>query len=110
MILITGGLYQGKLEYAKSIANRDEQIIDSCEQLVRDQIEKGMKLDEILKDWLEIAETDKILIFNDVSMGIVPMEKSERIYREAAGKVGVMLADKADSVYRVFCGITMKIK
>lgn len=47
---------------------------------------------------------------DEVGCGIVPMEKSERDYREAVGHAGQMLAAAAAEVYRVQCGIAARIK
>ena len=110
MILITGGVYQGKLKLAKEIACPETTILDNCDQQIRQQVSEGKSPKEIMEFWKTAASGDKILIFNDVSMGIVPMDKEERIFRETVGKVTVMLAENADSVYRVFCGISKRIK
>jgi alpha-ribazole phosphatase len=53
---------------------------------------------------------DLILICDEVGNGIVPVEKSERDYRECVGRVLCMLAKEADSVERVQCGIPHRIK
>ena len=47
---------------------------------------------------------------NDVGSGIVPMEKSERVYRENVGRAGCYIAKRADVVVRVSCGCGMEIK
>ena len=109
MILITGGRYQGKLSYAQSIACPENTIIDNCDRVIRQQLEDGESQAKIMASWRNVP-VDSIVILNDVSMGIVPIDKDERVFRETVGKVGVMLAENADSVYRVFCGIPMKIK
>ena len=40
----------------------------------------------------------------------MPVEREERIYREANGRVNCYLAEQADTVYRVIAGIATKIK
>ena len=113
MILITGGVYQGKRALADKLAEENPgkmEILDNCDKKIRQQLKEGHSPKEILELWAHENEESKILIFNDVSLGIVPIEKEERIFRETTGQVGVMLAEKADSVYRVFCGIPKKIK
>ena len=109
MILITGGRYQGKLSYAQSIACPENTIIDNCDDMIRQELGDGETPENVIAGWRNVPE-DSILILNDVSMGIVPIDKNERVFRETVGKVGVMLAENADSIYRVFCGIPMKIK
>lgn len=51
-----------------------------------------------------------IFICDEVGSGIVPMEKSEREYRECVGRVLCVLAKEADRVERVHCGIGRMIK
>ena len=114
MILIIGGKYQGKLEVAEEIVSRAAdaclEIEDRCHEKVRRQISLGMSLEDILAFWEGEDFQDRILIFDEVSMGVVPMEKGDRIFREACGQVMRILAGKADQVYRVFCGIPLRLK
>lgn len=127
MILITGGMYQGKQEFAKEKFNlKDTEIFNfyennkldegnykamyGCENQVRNMVKMGKTPDEILEFWSNPCYEDCILIFNDVSMGIVPLDKEERTFREATGKVATCLAGKAENVYRIFCGIPMTLK
>ena len=51
-----------------------------------------------------------ISICDEVGNGIIPLEKSERDYRECVGRVLCVLAEKAERVERVHCGISQKIK
>ena len=51
-----------------------------------------------------------VITLDEVGCGIVPMEKSERDYREAVGHAGQMLAAAAAEVYRMQCGIAVRIK
>lgn len=53
---------------------------------------------------------DIIFICDEVGNGIVPIEKSERDYRECVGRVLCVLAKEADRVERVHCGIGQVIK
>ena len=46
----------------------------------------------------------------DMSQGIVPMDKEERAAREMNGRLMIYLAGEADEVVRVFCGIGERIK
>ena len=53
---------------------------------------------------------DKILIIQDQSQGIVPVDAEQRAAREMNGRLMIYLAGEADEVYRVFCGIGRRIK
>ncbi len=50
------------------------------------------------------------VICDEVGSGIVPMEFEERLYRELCGRIGVLLAENAEHVHHVVCGIGEVIK
>lgn len=123
MILVIGGAYQGKLDVVKRDYGLSDEDVFFCEEgkgIVTDKkviyglekyslecVRKGLNPEEeISKEDLE----DKILIADDISCGIVPMDKTERAWREANGRMVTTLGLKAESVIRVFCGIPCRIK
>lgn len=53
---------------------------------------------------------DCIIISDEIGNGIVPIEPSEREYRERVGRLLTELAGRAEEVERVICGIGQKIK
>lgn len=53
---------------------------------------------------------DKIVIARDISQGIVPIDSVQRAWREASGRAMMYLAGEAEEVYRVFCGLSEKLK
>lgn len=126
MILITGGAYQGKSRYAAEKYGFDVEDIADGETVDTDEISgyrcvKNFhtlvkRLVESGKNPVESArvlidnDPDVVIIMNDVGGGIIPMEKSERIWREQVGITGCFLAGRAESVVRVVCGIGMEIK
>lgn len=123
MILIIGGAYQGKIEYTRSLEINDicDGALENIERVgehaavnnyhlfVKRQLEAGL-------DPLEEAEKlfDKnpeiVIISTEIGGGIVPMEKSERLWRETVGRVCCFLAKKSERVVRVICGIPTIIK
>ena len=126
MKLITGGAYQGKLDFAikKYNINTTEIVngetfdvadlsnircINNYHLLVKKFLENGEN--PILETNKIISENpDIIIIIDEIGNGIIPLERSERIWREQVGKVGCLLAEKADTVERIICGIAIKIK
>ena len=126
MILIFGGAYQGKLDYALNtynltekdvyhcdaetmVINFDKNIITDMDKFVLACVKEDINAKECLEDHIEKLR-DKILIFDDISQGVVPMDKIERAWREAAGRCMTYLGQEADEVIRVFCGIGSKVK
>lgn len=123
MELIFGGAFQGKLEYAKK--NFDIETVCECSETaepdfgkdavcalekfvlkcVRDGVEAADYFRENKEKW-----QDKVLILTDVSQGIVPMDAELRAFREMNGRLMLYLANEAEEVIRVFCGIGKKVK
>ena len=54
--------------------------------------------------------SEKILICEDISCGVVPMDAEAREWREAVGRMNAMLASKAERVTRLFCGLPLELK
>ena len=50
------------------------------------------------------------MIATEVGGGVVPVDAGERAAREAAGRLACLLAERADTVVRVFCGLPMALK
>lgn len=126
MVLITGGAYQGKSRYAAEKYGFDVEDITNGETmgtgeiygcrcvknfhiLIKRFIESGEDPVESTKKLIE-SVPGIIIIMNDIGGGIIPIEKSERIWREQVGIVGCFLAGRAECVERVVCGIGMRIK
>ena len=51
-----------------------------------------------------------IIVSNELGLGLVPSYPLGRYFREIAGKMNQIVAEKADEVYFVVSGIPMKIK
>lgn len=56
------------------------------------------------------TKADYIIVTNEVGLGIVPDNQLSRSYRDALGKANQMLAEAADKVLFIVCGIPMQIK
>ncbi len=110
MILIVGGSCQGKTEYArKNFPNA--KYFNQLHLFIRKRLENEKDQTEILKEIKEeIFEGEWVLISDEIGNGIVPMDPFERQWREITGRVLISLAKEATEVYRVVCGIGMKIK
>ena len=125
MILVFGGAYQGKKEFAfrtfglmendieyaggKDWKPGEKKIICGMESFVRACAEDGVSSLDKLEAMKEDLE-EKIVIITDISQGIVPMDKVDRFWREENGRAMAFLADRAEAVYRVFCGIESRVK
>lgn len=117
-ILIFGGAFQGKRAFAKSEFNIEDKEIYSftaddtevpagyrayehAERLVRNILSA--------EEAFNLLKEAEIVIVDDITCGIVPMDATDRKTREETGRLMQMLG-KDRSIYRVFCGEGVKIK
>lgn len=107
MILIVGGLSCGKREFAmRELGAALEEMSDAMD-------EKPILFDlQSLSPLpgLEALLEKKMVICNEVGCGVVPIDQTEREHRETVGRLCVELARQAQAVYRVQCGIGMRLK
>ena len=107
MILIIGGSFQGKKAYAEQICGGGMVLADFQDR-IRAVLEAGEDPETYTRQIL--TDPPAVITLDEVGCGIVPLEKTERDYREAVGHAGQMLAAAAAEVYRVQCGIASRIK
>ena len=127
MILIFGGAYQGKLEYAQErfkIADSEvyhcsdeitvpeipkKAIIGNLEKWILGLVKAGIDVSGALRQFID-THPDAVVICTDISCGIVPMNPQDREWREAVGRSMAVLSREAEEVVRVFCGIPTVLK
>ena len=124
MILIIGGAYQGKLSYAKaaySLAPEDiftctgqeidfsRRCVNALEEFCFSCIQRGIDPIEYVQAHREQWQ-DSILICNDLSSGVVPVDPSQRQWRHTTGRLCQYLAGQAERVSRIFCGLEQRLK
>lgn len=75
-------------------------VIVNYHEFVRKIMENG-------KDPLEFSQNinAKAVACDEVGCGVVPMDKKQILYREAVGRSCCILAERAERVTRVICGI-----
>lgn len=128
MILIFGGAYNGKLSFAKEKFNITEDeiytindelnnmdidftksVINGFHKFIYKLSLKGIDATEYMMKNKELFK-DKIIICDDISQGIVPLKREDRMWRENTGKCIQYISKTSKTVYRVFCGIAMVLK
>lgn len=126
MIMITGGAFQGKRDCLKRLYGfADNEILSGADcrfdhvfiaaaisdyhELVRRLIAENVDSAEFTERLCR-ENPNAAVIINEIGCGIIPLEKSERIYREQVGRAGCIIASHSDTVLRVFCGIPQAIK
>ncbi len=117
VILVTGGLAQGKLDWALARSGYTMEqtspdpastvpILTGLEELVRGTLEKGGEPESLLPALLE----KEYVLCREVGAGIVPIDPMERRWREETGRLCCKLAERAGGVVRLWCGIPQWLK
>lgn len=113
MKLIIGGYHAGKREftarqwgYAEENFSRDLQggpLLRDAHLLLRDNPAEWQFL---LPPLLE----KEVVLCDEVGGGVIPLDKADREWREAVGRLTTALAAEADEVWRVCAGLGMRLK
>lgn len=53
---------------------------------------------------------DAVICCDEIGCGVHPLEQEDRAWREETGRALCILAESAETVTRVFCGIPQRIK
>lgn len=124
MKFITGGAYQGKLEYAKKLYPGAEWTdgagcslreilscgaVDHFHLFVRRWLQEGKTPQELIRAILD-KNRDLIIVCDEIGCGLVPTDAFEREYRESVGRICTELVKYANEVYRVTCGIGGRLR
>ena len=124
MTLVIGGAYQGKLDYilenypGKSVfqceadnpgMDMSADVINSLHLMILAQIRTQTDALEFLRERVPEMK-DKIVICDDISCGVVPIDTEMRLWRETTGRCLALISKNADEVLRVFCGIGSRVK
>ena len=81
-----------------------------------DKVEDFKWQEEILVEIKKLAEisykvsAQVIIVSNEVGMGLVPDNTLGRVYRDILGRANSIIADKADEVFMMVSGVSLKIK
>ena len=121
MILIVGGAYQNKRAFAMERFGLSPEDFCDCAQSTPDLSKRALcHVEQYVlrcvregRDEMALLDApldDKILIFDDISCGVVPLDAQTRAWRERSGRLAAALAQRADEVWRVFFGLGERIK
>ena len=107
MVFVTGPLYSGKKTFVKEWMGWDEEALSrNAVWDVQDLAASSENLEQLAEE----LSQKQVVIATETGGGIVPAAARERAAREAAGRLACLLANKADTVIRVFCGIPTVLK
>lgn len=98
MILIIGGRGAGKREFTRETLGCDPKNTLAALH----ELDPLPSLEELLGY--------EAVICDEVGCGVVPLERADRERREAIGRLCCALAQEAQAVYRLQCGLAMQLK
>lgn len=117
MVLVVGGVGAGKRSFARERlgvaedgfweARRGADVPKGVRAVARAQ---ELAWDSAPEDACVLLRDVPVVICDEVGCGVVPLDAGERAWRERAGRLGCLLAEEADAVVRVCCGIPQVIK
>ena len=81
--------------YQKNGIESENEIQESVEDKIFKIIEKNPEIK---------------VISDEIGSGIVPFERSDRLWRDISGRILVKIAKKSEKVVRIICGIPQRIK
>ena len=116
MTLIISGAHQGKLSYALRLTgltpaqvtsdpSRPQPIVTGLAQWLRAAEDPWPALDALLERYPDVW-----ILCDEVGCGVVPMDAGDRLWRERVGRTCCALAERADRVVRLHCGIPTVLK
>lgn len=133
MILIVGGACQGKRSFALRLYEENygrpaecsdvpdfeavmkRPVVNRLEEYIREFAKEESakaareKTEAFLRRLLK-ENPEAIVICRELGCGIVPIDPADRLWRDLSGEACQFLAGHSREVYRVICGIPMKLK
>ena len=116
MNLIVGGAGQGKLAYALEMTGLDRGNVSSQigdAPLILTRLEAWLRTETDPWPALEVLlerQPEVTILCREVGCGVVPMDRADRDWRERVGRTCCGLAERADRVIRLCCGIPSFLK
>ena len=126
MKLIIGGRAQGKLEFVLTRMGISEEkicdgavctldqpiaapVLNHLHLLIRRLLLQGIDPQTYILGLIK-KNPEIVILTDEIGYGIVPTDPFEREWREKAGRVCCMLAERSETVERVVAGISQQIK
>lgn len=107
MIFVTGPMFSGKKEYVCHLFGWSDEEFHAKAVTHAEELAAGTEDLFALAD--ELCEKE-VVIASEIGAGVVPADPDERTAREKAGRLACILAERADTVIRVCCGLPQKLK
>jgi adenosyl cobinamide kinase/adenosyl cobinamide phosphate guanylyltransferase len=110
MTLIIGGAGQGKLSYVLSRTGLSPEDVSQTLPTHKPILYGLQNLTRSNPNLTVQDIPDCIVICDEIGCGVVPISPEERAWREHTGRLCCELAQRAQRVERIFCGLPMVLK
>lgn len=110
MIFVIGPLFSGKKAFARKQFGFSEAELSAHAVWDVQELADADMTEEDLTALADRLAQHEIVIATEIGSGVVPIDAKERAQREHAGRLCCLLAERADTVVRVFCGIPLVLK
>ncbi len=107
------GPAEGALQEVNALESRNSGSVNPeiiCVTDVQELVGKSSMTEKELAAFADKLAEFRAVIACEVGGGIIPLDRGERIWRENAGRLACLLADRAERVILVHCGIGVCIK
>lgn len=122
MMLMVGGMSQGKLPYALEMTGLSENdvardfavakgkpIFYGLHTAVRRAMEAGQDPVELMHEVMD-ANPNVLIICDEIGCGVVPIDPFEREWRDQVGRICCEIAKNSIRVERIVCGLSQRLK
>mgnify|MGYP000884520578 FL=1 len=120
MVLIIGGRASGKRDVALKRFGLEAQAvspekalhtpcIDQFHEIIRQLLARGEDSGQYVEKLMQ-QNPEAIILCDEIGMGIVPLSRDDRAWREAVGRACCRIAAQASQVIRVVCGLEQQLK
>ncbi|MDD4074780.1 MAG: bifunctional adenosylcobinamide kinase/adenosylcobinamide-phosphate guanylyltransferase [Eubacteriales bacterium] len=113
MLFVTGGASSGKRAYLKTLGYADEDMADAvidARPVVYNVQAMAARDPENCMELLEALLQKEVVVCDEVGGGVIPATPRERAIREQTGRLSILLAQSAQRVVRLVCGVPTVLK
>lgn len=112
MILVIGGACSGKRAFVSDVLGFASQ---DCSSDAMADAPVAIEVQDMVREYsneelLMLLAGKHVAVCDEVGCGIVPLDPDDRAWRERVGRLCCDLAERADAVVRVVCGVPQVIK
>lgn len=111
MMFVTGPAFAGKRDWVcEALGWNAEELAARAVWDIQERVSSSTTDPCDLRQLADELATHEVVIACELGGGVVPVDATQRAQREAAGRLACLLAERADVVVRVCCGLPQVLK